>query len=71
MKILIKEAPVSECVDYEVFELATQSECVFSALEAQENAEALREILQYGRIMQMLWDAGLSTPEIRSSLEVN
>lgn len=51
--------------------LATQQETSFLALEAQEHAQALQAILQYGRIMQMLWDAGLSTSEMRTTTEVN
>ncbi len=52
--------------------LTDQQTAAFLALEAREHAEALEEILAYGRIAQMHWSAGCSTAEIRVSLsEVN
>lgn len=52
--------------------LTDQQTAGMLALEAQEHAEALEQVLAYGRIAQMFWAAGCSTAEIRISLsEVN
>lgn len=52
--------------------LTDQQTAAFLALEAREHAEALEQVLAFGRIAQMFWAAGCSTAEILVSLsEVN
>lgn len=51
--------------------LVDQQTAAFLALEAQEHAEALEQVLAYGLIVQLLWAAGCGTQEIRTMTEVN